>query len=82
MPKSKTYYDNKIVKKPWGFEYVVYRDSNKLVVTLLNIEHNKSTSLHCHPNKKSGFILLNGKAEFQLGLWKKIRNSFFSIKKE
>ena len=71
MSKSKTYYDNKIVKKPWGFEYVVYRDSNKLVVTLLNIEHNKSTSLHCHPNKKSGFILLNGKAEFQLGLWKK-----------
>ena len=54
MPKSKTYYDNKIVKKPWGFEYVVYRDSNKLVVTFLNIEHNKSTSLHCHPNKKVG----------------------------
>ena len=54
-----------------GFEYVVYRDKKKLVVTLLNIEHNKSTSLHCHPKKKSGFILLNGKAEFQLGFGKK-----------
>ena len=37
----------------------------------MNINYNKSTSLHCHPNKKSGFILLKGKAQFQLGLWKK-----------
>tara|TARA_B100000780_G_scaffold271044_1_gene231557 strand:- start:696 stop:1265 length:570 start_codon:yes stop_codon:yes gene_type:complete len=29
------------------------------------------TSLHCHPLKKSGFILLKGKASFQLGLRKK-----------
>ena len=71
MSKSKIFYDNKVVIKPWGFEYVVYRDTNKLVVTLLKIDNNKSTSLHCHPNKKSGFILLGGKAEFQLGLWKK-----------
>ena len=28
------------------------------------------TSLHCHPNKKTGFILLNGKVKIQLGLWK------------
>ena len=41
-------------------------------VTLLSINHNQTTSLHCHPNKKSGFILLKGKALFQLGLWKKI----------
>ena len=44
---------------------------NHLSVTLLNIEYNKTTSLHCHPQKKSGFILVSGKALFQLGLWKK-----------
>jgi len=71
MQKINTLYDNRIVNKPWGHEYVVYRDSNKLVVTLLKINYNKSTSLHCHPNKKSGFVLLDGKALFQLGLWKK-----------
>lgn len=64
-------YDNKVVNKPWGYEYVVYRNQNNLCVTFLSIDYKKTTSLHCHPNKKSGFILLRGKALFQLGLWKK-----------
>ena len=64
-------YDNKVVNKPWGYEYVVYRNQNNLCVTLLSIDYKKTTSLHFHPNKKSGFILLRGKALFQLGLWKK-----------
>ena len=71
MKKIDSFYDNKIVSKPWGYEYVVYRNSNNLCVTLLSIDYNKKTSLHCHPNKKSGFILVGGKALFQLGLWKK-----------
>ena len=56
--------------KPWGYEYTIYRNLNHLSVTLLKINHNKSTSLHCHPNKKTGFILISGKALIQLGLWK------------
>ena len=44
---------------------------NHLCVTLLSIDYDKTTSLHCHPKKKSGFILVSGKALFQLGLWKK-----------
>ena len=71
MKKIDSFYDNKIVNKPWGYEYVVYRNLNHLSVTLLSINYNKTTSLHCHPNKKSGFILIGGKALFQLGLWKK-----------
>ena len=71
MKQKDTLYDNRLVKKPWGYEYVVYRNKNNLSVTLLKINANQTTSLHCHPQKKSGFILLNGKAIFQLGLWKK-----------
>jgi len=71
MKKIDSFYDNRIVNKPWGYEYVVYRNSNNLSVTLLSIDYNKKTSLHCHPKKKSGFILVSGKALFQLGLWKK-----------
>ena len=71
MKNKSSFYDNKIVFKPWGHEYVVYRNANHLSVTLLSIDYNKSTSLHCHPSKKSGFILLGGKAQFQLGLRKK-----------
>ena len=71
MKKINSFYDNRIVYKPWGYEYVVYRNLNHLSVTLLSIDYNKTTSLHCHPKKKSGFILVSGKALFQLGLWKK-----------
>ena len=70
MSKKKDYYDNRIVYKPWGYEYVVFRSGKKLSVTILNINPNKSTSLHCHPKKKTGFILLSGRAQIQLGLWK------------
>ncbi len=71
MKNNKNYYDNRVVFKPWGYEYVVYRSGNNLSVTILNINSNKSTSLHCHPKKKTGFVLLSGKALIQLGLWKK-----------
>ena len=71
MKKIDSFYDNRIVYKPWGYEYVVYRNLNNLSVTLLSINYNNTTSLHCHPQKKSGFILVSGKALFQLGLWKK-----------
>ena len=71
MKTIDSFYDNRIVYKPWGYEYVVYRNLNHLCVTLLSIDYDKTTSLHCHPKKKSGFILVGGKALFQLGLWKK-----------
>ena len=63
-------YDKKIVSKPWGYEYVIYRNKNDLCVTCLHIDYNKKTSLHCHPTKKTGFILLDGNANIQLGLYK------------
>jgi len=63
-------YDKKIVLKPWGYEYIAFRNKNKLGITFLNINYKKKTSLHCHPNKKTGFILLDGTAKIQLGFWK------------
>ena len=79
--KKKFSYDNRVVAKPWGNEYVVYRNSNKLSVTLLNIDYNKKTSLHCHPTKKTGFIVLSGKALIQLGLWRATSKHFKSPSK-
>lgn len=63
-------YDTKKVIKPWGSEYVVFRDKSNISITLLNINKNKNTSFHCHPNKKTGFILLSGSAIIKLGLEK------------
>ena len=63
-------YDLKKVVKPWGSEYVIFRDSNKISITFLNIKKNKKTSFHGHPKKKTGFILLSGSAIIRLGLEK------------
>jgi len=69
MKKNSFFYDDKVVYKPWGHEHIIYKDKKDLSVTLLKINYNKKTSLHCHPKKKTGFIVVAGKALIQLGLW-------------
>ena len=61
---------NFIVKKPWGEEHIVCK-SKKTATWLLKINYKKKTSLHCHPNKKTGFILIDGKVEVMLGFYEK-----------
>jgi len=55
-------YNNNIVKKPWGYEYLVY-ENNEIGIWFLNINKNQSTSLHCHPKKNTGLIVLDGIGE-------------------
>lgn len=50
---------NVVVRKPWGHEYLCYRNE-VLAIWFLHIEHGKKTSLHCHPNKHTGFVVLDG----------------------
>ena len=71
MKNNKIDYTENIVNKPWGYEYVIYNDKKKIAVTYLNIKYKKQTSLHCHPKKKTGFIILKGRAEVQIGIYKK-----------
>ena len=54
-------FDN-IVNKPWGYEYVAY-ESSECALWLLHIKDGHSTSMHCHPNKTTGLILLDGTAK-------------------
>lgn len=51
-----------VVQKPWGYEYLVY-ENPEVALWLLYIEQGKGTSLHCHPKKTTGLILLEGEAE-------------------
>ncbi len=53
-------YENVIVNKPWGYEYLAYQN-DEVALWLLYIKHNHETSLHCHPNKDTGLIVLDGK---------------------
>lgn len=68
---KKTNYDNSKVLKPWGEEYNIYRNKKKLAITYLKLKKGESTSVHCHPKKKTGFLILSGIAEVQLGIYKK-----------
>lgn len=62
--------NNMMVKKPWGEEYIICKTNNS-ATWHLKILSRKKTSLHCHPQKKTGFILLNGKVEVMVGFYEK-----------
>jgi len=70
MKAIKHYYSNKVVSKPWGYEYVIYNDADKIAITFIKINFGHKTSLHCHPKKKTGFIILSGNALVQIGIYK------------
>ena len=70
MSKKNDYYTSKVITKPWGYEYVIYNDKNNIAITFLMIKCGYKTSLHCHTQKKTGFIILSGNAEVQYGIYK------------
>ena len=51
-----------VVKKPWGYEYLMY-ESTQVALWLLHIRNGQQTSMHCHPTKTTGLVLLRGEAE-------------------
>jgi len=55
-------YEGVIVRKPWGYEYLMYQ-SDRIGLWYLHIDEGARTSLHCHPGKKTGYILLSGEAQ-------------------
>ena len=54
-------YRNMVVLKPWGYEYLIF-ENEYVAVWFLHINHGHSTSMHCHPQKKTSLILLSGNA--------------------
>lgn len=54
--------EHNIVSKPWGYEYIVYQNEH-VAMKLLHIRQGERTSLHCHPNKSTGLVVVGGVAE-------------------
>lgn len=48
-----------VVNKPWGKEWLLY-SNGQVSCWILNIRKGESTSLHAHPRKLTGVILLDG----------------------
>lgn len=63
-------YQNIKVKKPWGSEYLIYENKSS-ATWFLDMKPNEKTSLHCHPKKKTGFLLLSGEVEIDIGFYEK-----------
>jgi len=55
-------YKTNIVKKPWGYEYLAYENEN-VALWFLSILRDQKTSMHCHPNKTTGLMVIDGDAE-------------------
>lgn len=53
-----------IVPKPWGFEYLCGKNKH-VEIWELYIKSGATTSLHCHPDKDTLNIILEGEAEFE-----------------
>jgi len=54
-------YRNRVVIKPWGYEFLVFKN-REVAVWLLYIVKGNATSMHCHPHKKTSLIILSGRA--------------------
>lgn len=55
-------HQNNIIKKPWGYEYLVF-ENDQVAMWALFIFENHQTSMHCHPNKTTALIVLDGNCE-------------------
>lgn len=60
-PDKPSSHDSTVVIKPWGYEYLMYQNE-QVGLWLLHLRSGASTSLHCHPRKKTGLVLLSGEA--------------------
>lgn len=52
-------YSKVVVKKPWGYEYLMFQN-DVVAVWILHIKEGAQTSMHCHPHKKTSLVLLKG----------------------
>ena len=39
MKNNNSFYDNRVVYKPWGYEYIIFRNSNRLAITFVKINY-------------------------------------------
>jgi mannose-6-phosphate isomerase-like protein (cupin superfamily) len=60
-----------VVKKPWGYEYLMYENA-QVALWLLHIRQGQQTSMHCHPIKTTGLVVLEGEAELSFLTDKKL----------
>lgn len=64
-PHERVDYRNKVCVKPWGHEFLAY-ESKHMAIWCLTVFKGHETSLHCHYNKDTLLIVLDGIAKLTL----------------
>ena len=54
--------NSSVVKTPWGHEFISF-ENETISIWFLSINKGERSSFHCHPNKKTGLIVLSGEGE-------------------
>jgi len=54
-------YSQVVVKKPWGYEYLIFQNEFA-AAWILHLKPGAKTSLHCHVNKNTSLVVLEGEA--------------------
>lgn len=54
-------YRDKVVVKPWGYEFLIFQNEH-VAIWYLHLGPGHSTSMHCHPGKKTALTILSGEA--------------------
>ena len=57
-----TDYSRAVVRKPWGYEYLIFSGPS-VAVWILHINGGAQTSMHCHPSKTTSLVVLDGEAQ-------------------
>ena len=55
-------YKDIVVTKPWGHEYLAY-ENDEVGLWFLHLKGGQQTSMHCHPKKTTGLVVLDGEVE-------------------
>lgn len=55
-------FNDKIVIKPWGYESLLFANAD-VELWYLHLNKHQQTSTHCHPNKLTGLIVIDGLAD-------------------
>lgn len=55
-------YSKVVVKKPWGYEYLIF-SNEEVAVWILYLKNEAQTSMHCHPTKKTSLVVLEGRVK-------------------
>jgi len=66
-----------LTEKPWGSEYLLCQSSSSALWCLL-MHQDASTSFHCHPIKRTGYVVLQGEVMVEfLSSTRKLRSGEF-----